>query len=64
MPTSVVEVRPESVRLRGATGEVDIPNDYVVVCAGGEPPFAFLREIGVRFGGAAGSVPAAAVSAR
>jgi thioredoxin reductase/ferredoxin len=52
MPTSVLEIRPDRVRLRGATGEVEIPNDHVLVCAGGEPPFAFLREIGVRFGGA------------
>jgi len=57
MPTSVVEVRPEAVRLRGADGEVEIPNDYVVVCAGGEPPFGFLREIGVRFGGATSPRP-------
>ena len=26
-------------------------NDYVFVCAGGEPPYPFLRGIGVRFNG-------------
>ena len=33
------------------SGEITLPNDYVFVFAGGEPPFAFLRQIGVRFGG-------------
>ena len=30
----------------------EIENDYVFVFAGGEPPFEFLKQCGVRFGGA------------
>jgi thioredoxin reductase len=56
--SEVVEVLPRSVRLR--TGEVtrDVANDFVFVFAGGEPPFAFLKEMGVRFGGEAASAAA------
>jgi len=31
----------------------ELPNDYVFVFAGGEPPFEFLKKCGVRFGGPA-----------
>lgn len=47
-----VEIGPGSVRLRVADREVEIPNDWVFVFAGGVPPFDFLRKLGVRFGGA------------
>lgn len=49
----VVEVGRDSVRLEKASAVHDIPNDYVFVFAGGEPPFAFLKQCGVRFGGPA-----------
>ena len=38
-----------------ATRCSDLPNDYVFVFAGGEPPFDFLKACGVRFGGEAGA---------
>ena len=47
----VVEVLPDRVRLEVGSVVHDIPNDYVFVFAGGEPPFAFLKNCGVRFGG-------------
>jgi thioredoxin reductase len=59
MPTEIVAIRPDGVRLRGPDGELEIPNHYVFVCAGGEPPFAFLRQVGVRFGGDSGTPRAA-----
>jgi len=43
----VCEIRATSVRLRAATGELEIGNDAVIVCAGGILPGAFLRSIGV-----------------
>lgn len=49
-----VEIGAESVRLRVAgrePREVEVPNDWVFVFAGGVPPFDFLRKLGVRFGG-------------
>jgi thioredoxin reductase len=39
------------VRLKTGDEVRDLPNDYVFVFAGGEPPFEFLKACGVRFGG-------------
>jgi thioredoxin reductase len=49
--TEVEEIGPSSVRLKTPAGSREIPNDYVFVFAGGEPPFGLLRGMGVRFGG-------------
>jgi thioredoxin reductase len=50
--STVEEIGADSVRLRLEDKEsVEVPNDYVFVFAGGVPPFGFLREAGVRFGG-------------
>jgi thioredoxin reductase len=44
------EIRPEAVVLE-VQGELrEIPNDFVWIFAGGTPPFAFLKKIGVGFG--------------
>ncbi|MEO8196153.1 MAG: NAD(P)-binding domain-containing protein [Thermoanaerobaculia bacterium] len=48
--SEVLEIGRNQVRLRTAEGETTIANDYVFVLIGGEPPFPFLRSIGVRFG--------------
>ena len=56
----VVEVLPDRVRLEVGSVVHELPNDFVFVFAGGEPPFTFLKHCGVRFGGpAAGASPAA-----
>jgi thioredoxin reductase (NADPH) len=65
--SEVTEVLKDRVRLRMADKSVELPNDYVFVFAGGEPPFGFLREIGIRFGGeakASATPPAAPATAR
>ena len=49
--SEVEEIRQDSVRLRTPHGPRELPNDFVFVFAGGEPPFELLRQIGVRFGG-------------
>ena len=49
--TNVKEIRAERVVLDGPGGPVILPNDEVFILAGGVPPFGFLREIGVAFGG-------------
>jgi thioredoxin reductase/NAD-dependent dihydropyrimidine dehydrogenase PreA subunit len=49
--TDVQEIRAESVQLKTPDGVRDLPNDYVFVFAGGEPPFELLRQMGIRFGG-------------
>jgi thioredoxin reductase len=49
--TEVERIAPASVRLKTPGGARELPNDFVFVFAGGEPPFALLRQAGVRFGG-------------
>lgn len=48
--SEVLEIGGGQVRLRTAEGEITIDNDYVFVLIGGEPPFPFLRSMGVQFG--------------
>ena len=45
-----VEFRPDSVVLEVNGAEQILPNDFVWIFAGGEPPTAFLKKIGVGFG--------------
>jgi thioredoxin reductase (NADPH) len=47
-----VEIAPDRVKLKVKEQEVELPNDWVFVFAGGVPPFDFLKKLGVRFGGA------------
>ncbi len=44
------EFKPESVALDVAGKVQEIPNDFVWIFAGGTPPNAFLKKIGVGFG--------------
>lgn len=55
--SEVVGIQTERVTLQRAGERVELANDYVFVFAGGEPPFGFLRQIGVRFGGEPLTVP-------
>jgi thioredoxin reductase len=45
-----VEFKQDSVILEVQGEQREIPNDYVWIFAGGEPPNAFLKKIGVGFG--------------
>ena len=45
-----VEFRKDSVVIDVAGKQQEIPNDFVWIFAGGEPPTAFLKKIGVGFG--------------
>ena len=45
-----LEVKPESVVIDVAGSQQEIPNDFVWIFAGGTPPHAFLKKIGVGFG--------------
>jgi thioredoxin reductase len=45
-----VEFKAESVILEAAGVKQEIPNDFVWIFAGGTPPNAFLKKIGVGFG--------------
>ncbi len=48
--SNVVEIREKSVLLSRGGERIELPNDYVFVFAGGEPPFGLLKKIGVKFG--------------
>jgi thioredoxin reductase (NADPH) len=45
-----VEFTPESVILDVAGTQQELPNDFVWIFAGGTPPTAFLKKVGVGFG--------------
>lgn len=45
-----LEFKPGSVVLETKGGPSEIPNDFVWIFAGGEPPNAFLKKIGVSYG--------------
>lgn len=47
MESQVAAVEPRSVRLSTAEGELELINDKVVACLGGELPAAFLKSVGV-----------------
>ena len=48
--TTVREILPGEVVLDTPTGEVRVPNDFVLAMTGYQPDFAFLAKSGVRFG--------------
>jgi len=48
--TNPVEFKPDSVVLDVKGARQEIPNDFVWIFAGGTPPNAFLKKIGVGFG--------------
>jgi putative YpdA family bacillithiol system oxidoreductase len=48
--SSPVEFKQDSVVLEVSGKPQTIPNDYVWIFAGGEPPTAFLKKIGIGFG--------------
>lgn len=53
--SDVTQITPTSVTLRvdqkGQKSEVILPNDHVLVFAGGEPPYPMLKQFGIQFGG-------------
>jgi thioredoxin reductase len=54
LESQIVEIRPADLRIKSGSGEVELRNDAIIVCAGGELPTPFLKKIGVmveaRFG--------------
>ncbi len=56
----VREIKAKSVVLEQDGKRIEIDNDYVFIFIGGEPPFAFLRKIGVKFGTDMATTPSTA----
>ncbi|MDZ4140442.1 MAG: NAD(P)-binding domain-containing protein [Methylotenera sp.] len=60
LQSNVKEILPESVKLELATKEIiEIPNESVIICAGGVLPTPMLKEIGVMVETHYGTKPAA-----
>ena len=59
--SNVLEIREKTVLIKAEEDTMEIPNDYVFIFAGGEPPFKMLTEMGIKFGGEAKQVDAPAV---
>jgi len=49
--TTISSIQDGKVLLEGGDTAAIVPNDDVIILAGSIPPFGFLREIGVKFGG-------------
>ena len=47
MSSNVVEIREDSVILETGQGKGKLPNDAVIICAGGILPTGFLKEVGI-----------------
>ncbi|MBN1208752.1 MAG: NAD(P)-binding domain-containing protein [Myxococcaceae bacterium] len=47
MKSQVAEIQIDQVRLELGGKPLVLPNDYVIVCAGGELPLEFLKKLGV-----------------
>ena len=47
LESSAREIRADAVRVATPGGEHELPNDAVIICAGGVLPTAFLRSMGV-----------------
>ncbi|MBN1407874.1 MAG: NAD(P)-binding domain-containing protein [Calditrichaceae bacterium] len=49
--SDVERIAEKSVLIKDGQGVREIPNDYVFIFAGGEPPFELLKKMGIQFGG-------------
>ena len=49
--SAITEIADTSVTIQQDQNTVSIPNSYVFIFAGGEPPFPLMHKIGIRFGG-------------
>jgi len=55
LESNVVAIEPDRVKLKTKAGTVDLPNQAVIVCAGGQLPTPLLQKIGIRFDAKHGS---------
>ena len=47
LESTVKEIKPDTVIIKQGDGEIELPNDGIIVCAGGILPTPFLKEIGI-----------------
>ena len=48
MNSNVLEIRKEAVAIQTEDGPVILPNNAIIVCAGGILPSGFLKEVGIQ----------------
>jgi len=51
MPSTVSQITASTAVLEAGGARQELPNDYVFVFAGGDPPLGLLHKAGIRFGG-------------
>ena len=49
--SNVNEITDDTVNIQTEDDNIEIPNNYIFIFAGGEPPFNLLKKIGIAFGG-------------
>jgi thioredoxin reductase len=54
--SKVKHIDERFVTLETASGDIELPNDYVIVQVGGVPPYDILKSFGIMFGGESRSV--------
>lgn len=47
LETQIASIEPAAIKLKKGKDVSDVPNDAVIVCAGGELPTPFLKKIGI-----------------
>ena len=47
--SEILEIKKKSVRIQTRKGEVEIENDFVLAMTGYQPPFDFMKSIGIQF---------------
>jgi thioredoxin reductase (NADPH) len=48
LESNVIEVTPEQVRLKKGDDMLEMPNDAIIVCTGGELPTPMLKKMGIK----------------
>ena len=49
--SQVKQITEDSITLATPPGDIDLPNNYVIIQAGGVPPYDMLKSFGIAFGG-------------
>jgi len=49
--SNIKEIQDSQVQIEQENEVITIPNSYIFIFAGGEPPFPLMKKIGIRFGG-------------
>jgi putative YpdA family bacillithiol system oxidoreductase len=47
--STIIEIKKDSVRIQTPEGEKEIENDFVLAMTGYQPPFDFMKSMGIQF---------------